>query len=259
MSTIPRRERLIVALDVPAYDDARWLVVGVPASRTTASAPLGAFDVLTGSMIVGRVHLRAPVGPGTGELVGWQLTPRSIPPMDETVQRLTAVRRVEGIAATDSFLRGTGDLVVPPRTRASVLLDQTHTTNAYPVLTTSGGAASRVTLTYAEALVDAQGAKGNRNEVEGRTMRGVHDVFRPDGGAHRVFEPLYWRSFRYIQLDIETAEQALVVHDVHGVAVEGRVRRLVGTHGAPPRRSGPSAGPYGQTMLPFRTHRNGRT
>jgi len=201
----------------PAYDDARWLVVGVPASRTTASAPLGAFDVLTGSMIVGRVHLRAPVGPGTGELVGWQLTPRSIPPMDETVQRLTAVRRVEGIAATDSFLRGTGDLVVPPRTRASVLLDQTHTTNAYPVLTTSGGAASRVTLTYAEALVDAQGAKGNRNEVEGRTMRGVHDVFRPDGGAHRVFEPLYWRSFRYIQLDIETAEQALVVHDVHGV------------------------------------------
>ena len=201
----------------PSFDDSRWLVVSAPASRATASAPLSAFDVPAGSMIVGRLHLRAPVGPGTGELVGWQLTPRSIPAADETVQRLTSIRRASGATATDSLLRGTGNLVVPPRTRASVLLDQAHTTNAYPVLATSGGAGSRVTLTYAEALVDAKGAKGNRNDVDGRTILGVHDVFHPDGGAHRVFEPLYWRSFRYIQLDIETADQPLVIDDVHGV------------------------------------------
>ena len=201
----------------PAYDDSRWLVVNESPARREAAAPLAAFDVPVGSMIVGRAHLRAPVGPGTGELVGWQLTPRSIPPMDGTLQRLTSVRRAKGVATTDAFLRGAGDLVVPAHTRASVLLDQGHTTNAYLVLTTSDGAGSRVRLTYAEALIDAAGKKGNRNEVEGRTIRGVYDVFRPDGGGHRVFETLYWRSFRYLQLDVETADQPLVIHDMHGV------------------------------------------
>ena len=67
------------------------------------------------------------------------------------------------------------------------------------------------------ALVDSQGAKGNRNDVEGRTIFGVHDVFRPDGGQHRVFQTLYWRSFRYIQLDVETGETALTIQDVHGI------------------------------------------
>jgi alpha-L-rhamnosidase len=107
--------------------------------------------------------------------------------------------------------------VVPAHTRASLLLDQSHTTNAYPVLETSGGAASTVTLTYAEALLDANGQKGNRNDVEGRTIRGVHDVFRPDGGDRRVFQPLYWRSFRYVQLDIATEDASLTVHDFHGI------------------------------------------
>ena len=200
----------------PDYDDSRWLAV-VAASRDGRAAPLAAFDVPAGTAIVGRARLRAPVGRGTGEVFGWQLEPRSIPPMDETPQRLTSVRRVRGVTADDAFLRGAEAIVVPPRTRAAVLLDQAHTTNAYPVLETSGGAGSTVTLTYAEALVDTQGAKGNRNDVEGRTMRGVRDVFRPDGGSRRVFQPLYWRSFRYVELDIETADEPLTLHDFHGI------------------------------------------
>jgi hypothetical protein len=73
-----------------------------------------------------------------------------------------------------------------------------------------------VTLTYAEALVDAAGRKGNRNDVEGRTIRGVRDAFRPSGERRR-FQTLYWRSFRYIQLDVETGEEPLRIHDLHGV------------------------------------------
>jgi hypothetical protein len=201
----------------PAYDDSQWVTVAAPSTRAGPAAPLSYFDVPAGGMIVGRVHLRATVGPGTGEVFGWQLEPRSIPPMDETPQRLTSVRRAAGVAADDGFLRGEGNLVVPGRSRATLLLDQSHTTNAYPVLMTSGGAGSTVTLTYAEALVDGRGNKGNRNDVEGRTIRGVHDVFRPDGGDRRVFQPLYWRSFRYVQLDVETGDAPLVVHDFHGI------------------------------------------
>jgi alpha-L-rhamnosidase len=198
------------------YDDTQWHAVSA-APRDGPAAPLAAFDVPPGSAIVGRVGLRDVPRPTYGEVLGWQLAPRSIPPMEETVERLTSVRRSSGVNANDAFLRGSGDLVIPPRTRASVLVDRSHTTNAYPVLETSGGGGSTVTLTYAEALIDAKGNKGNRNEVDGRTIRGVRDVFHPDGGAHRIFSPLYWRSFRYIQLDIDTGDDALAVHDLHGV------------------------------------------
>lgn len=167
--------------------------------------------------IVGRMKRRATAPGGTGEVSGWQLEVRSIPPMEETLQRLPRVRRASGVAVDDAFLRGGGDLVIPARTTAVLLLDQSHTTNAYPVLETSGGAGSTVRLTYAEALIDAKGQKGNRDDVEGRTVRGVRDVFLPDGGPRRRFQPLYWRSFRYIQMDVTTRDEALRVHDLHGI------------------------------------------
>jgi len=170
-----------------------------------------------GGAVVGRVKRRA-IAPGDyGEVSGWQLEARSIPPMEEREQRLARVRRATGVATDGAFLRGSGDLVIPARTTAVLLLDQSHTTNAYPVLETSGGAGSMVRLTYAEALFDAKGQKGNRDEIEGRTVRGVRDVFLPDGGARRRFTTLYWRSFRYIQMDVTTADEPLRVHDLHGI------------------------------------------
>ncbi|MFL5501573.1 MAG: alpha-L-rhamnosidase C-terminal domain-containing protein [Gemmatimonadaceae bacterium] len=174
-------------------------------------------DVWSSPATVGDVRRQAMPPGAYGEVTGWQLEPRSIPAMEETVQRLARVRRASSVQTDGAFLRDSGDLVIPARTTASILLDQSHTTNAYPVLETSGGAGSAVRLTYAEALVDAKGQKGNRNDVEGRTIHGVHDTFLPEGGAHRQFTTLYWRSFRYIQLDITTRDEPLRLHDFHGV------------------------------------------
>ena len=198
------------------YADDAWLLVS-PAPRRSDAAPLAAFDGAGGDALVGRVKRRA-VPPGEyGEVSGWQLEPRSIPPMEEREQRLARVRRATGVQTDGAFLRRGGDLVIPARTTASLLLDQTHTTNAYPVLETSGGARSTVRLTYVEALVDSAGRKGNRNEIDGRTVRGVRDVFLPDGGTRRRFQTLYWRSFRYIQMDVTTGDDPLRIHDLHGV------------------------------------------
>jgi alpha-L-rhamnosidase len=198
------------------YSDSAWIMVSATAPRGDAP-PLAAFDQGNGGGVVDRMRLRAPMQRGYGEVIGWQLEPRAIPAMEETPQRLASVRRADGIASADGFLSDSSDLVIPARTRASILVDQAHTTNAYPVLETTGGAGSTVTLTYAEALIDARGAKGNRNDVDGRTMRGAYDVIRPDGGAHRVFRTLYWRSFRYVQIDVATADTPLTIHDFHGV------------------------------------------
>jgi alpha-L-rhamnosidase len=154
-----------------------------------------------------------------GEAGGWQLVARSIPPMEESPVRFATVRRSEGIEPDGRFLSGTGDLVIPARTRAVLLLDQEHLTNASAVLETSGGAGSTVSLIYAEALKDAQGNKGNRNEIEGKTIAGVRDEFTPGGGERRRFQTLWFRTYRYVQVEIQTADEALRIHDLHGIFV----------------------------------------
>jgi hypothetical protein len=154
-----------------------------------------------------------------GEAGGWQLMPRSIPPMEESPVRFATVRRSDGIAPDAGFLRGTSDFVVPAKTRTVILLDQGYLTNAFAVLEASGGTGSTVRLVYAEALKDVQGNKGNRNEIDGKTIAGVRDEFRLDGGEHRRFQTLWFRTYRYVQLEIQTADEALRLHDLHGIFV----------------------------------------
>lgn len=190
------------------FDDAAWFTVAAPPAGRGGRGGAG-------GAIVGRLQLRGT--PGGGEASSWLLTARTIPPMEEAILRFARVRRAEGTPANDAIARGGADVVIPPRSKASVLFDQARTTNAYPVLETSGGLGSTVTLTYAEALIDANGQKGNRNDIDGRTVRGARDTFRPDGGDRRRFQTLYWRSYRYVQMDVETGEEPLRVHDVHGI------------------------------------------
>lgn len=156
-------------------------------------------------------------GMPTGEGNKWQLVPRTIPPMEESETRFARVRRTNGIEANDSFLKGEGDLVIPSNSTVSILIDQAHLTNAYPVLEVSKGSGSSVRLTYAEALKDSNGYKGNRNEIEGKTINGVQDLILPDGGAHRTYQTLWFRTYRYVKLDIETGDEELRIHDLHGI------------------------------------------
>jgi len=157
-------------------------------------------------------------GPGpTGIHEAWTLTPRSIPRMETRTQRFEAIDRARGVEATPGVLTGEADLVIPANTEATLLLDTDSLTTAYPVFRMSGGDGGRLKITYAEALYDDEGLKGNRDEIDGKTIRGVHDVYRPDGGADRRFRPLWWRTFRYVQLDVTTGDEPLRLHDVHSV------------------------------------------
>ena len=147
----------------------------------------------------------------------WMLMPREIPPMEERLERLRSVRRTVGIKAADAFLSGKQTIVVPANTKATLLLDQSYLTNAYPELVVSDGKNAVVTLTYAEALFDAKRQKGNRNDIEGKEIMGVQDRFVADGGERRVFRPLWLRTYRYLQLDVETKENPLAINDFYGM------------------------------------------
>jgi hypothetical protein len=102
-----------------------------------------------------------------------------------------------------------GPLTVPAHTSVSVLLDNLQLTTAYPEIALSGGKGTTIRLTYAEALQDKNGLKGNRGEILGKTVAGVYDEYVTDGSDHRIFAPLVWRTWRYLQIDISTAGDSL--------------------------------------------------
>src|SRR5207249_4898009 len=56
---------------------------------------------------------------------------------------------------------------------------------------------------------DAKGEKGNRNAVAGKEIIGVYDEYIADGAENRTFTSLVWRTWRYLQLDIQTHDQPL--------------------------------------------------
>lgn len=66
-------------------------------------------------------------------------------------------------------------------------------------------------MSYSEALFDKQNNKGNRDQIEGKVMKGMADIFISDGGKDRVFSPLWFRTWRFIQLDIETKDEPLML------------------------------------------------
>jgi alpha-L-rhamnosidase len=137
----------------------------------------------------------------------WQLTADSLPAMQMELTPVGRVVRASEVQVPTDF-PGTG-FEVPAHSNVTLLVDSSHLTTAYPELTASGGAKSTIRLTYAEALINGAGEKGNRNEIDGKHILGIFDEFLPDGSKGLRFMPLGWRTWRYLQLDITTADQPL--------------------------------------------------
>ncbi len=142
----------------------------------------------------------------------WMLVPRTIPMMEEKVERPMVARSAQGI-------EWSGKGTVAAGSKSTLLLDQTYLTTAYPELTVSGGKGAVVRLRYAEALFTTSREKGNRNEVEGKNFIGNYDEFTLDGGSRRVFRPLWWRTYRYLQIEIEAKDDPVTIDALRGTNV----------------------------------------
>ena len=148
----------------------------------------------------------------------WMLIPRSIPLAEEKAQSFGAIRRsTVSVQDADAFLKGKSSIQLSPHGHYSILLDQSHLTNAYPKIVVDGGRDAIIQFSYAEALVDSKRQKGNRDSVEGKELLGFSDQFIPDGKPHRVYSPLFFRTFRYLQLDIETADEPLTILELSSI------------------------------------------
>jgi alpha-L-rhamnosidase len=143
----------------------------------------------------------------------WGLVPDELPHMEYTATSAGEIVRLDGIAAEQPGLARFPAVPasLPPGIRVRILLDRKTLTTAYPQLTVSGGKGAQIILTYSEALYDKELRKGDRDDVGDRRALGLTDSFLPDGGAHRTFEPLWWRAWRYLDLDITTGAESLTL------------------------------------------------
>lgn len=184
----------------PNFDDATW----ASATQIMPGLPKGVF--------------------GFG--VGWMLVPRTIPQMELTAQRLLRVRKAEGVSIPADFPAKKMQVTIPANTTTTVLLDQGFETDAYPVLRFSQGKNADITLGYAEALYAEEPneknwrtfhQKGNRNEIEGKRFIGVKDSLISDGTIEQEFTSLWWRTYRYMQIQVQTKDEPLVINDLYGI------------------------------------------
>src|SRR5665647_851642 len=139
------------------------------------------------------------------------LSQRQIPLMEEKEQRFFKVRRSDISNIPAGFLMGKTPITIPANSKVKLLIDQNVLTTAYPVLNFSKGGKSTIKLTYAESLLDTNGNKGNRNDIENKHIIGNSDVIICDGENNRVFQTLWWRTFRYVEMEIETKDEPLVL------------------------------------------------
>ena len=147
-----------------------------------------------------------------------RLVPRMIAPLEVADPRpfATAFRAVGEapgglLEAFSAMVSGGPGATVPPRTQVAVLVDVGELTTAYPIVTFSGGRGATVRLRYAEALTDEAGKKSRRDDLAFGDVRGYGDVVRPDG-PKRSYQPLFWRTFRFVRVEIATAEKPLTIH-----------------------------------------------
>jgi alpha-L-rhamnosidase len=167
------------------------------------------------------------------------LMPRMIPMLEEGAPAPFPDAYVTGGGAVSpawqKLLSAGAPLTLSPGEKVDLVLDMGVLTTAFPQLTVAGGAGSSVRLTYAEALRlpwNTPGAKllGKQqslanlashfaDESTGWTfdrrgkVTGWCDLWEPSGRAE-TFEPLHWRAFRYVGLQITVGREPLTLQAV---------------------------------------------
>ena len=150
----------------------------------------------------------------------WGLVARNIPLMEEKLQRFGDVLRIEkdlNIQDVKNLIDEKASLVIPENKRLSILLDQFFETTAFFELMFSKGKSSKIIITYSEALYNRDGKKQNRNNIENCTIKGNFDIIYPDGKDKRIFRTLWWRTFRFISIDIETKDEILIIEKLRSI------------------------------------------
>ena len=219
------RTELIVQGDTEAESvvntDTSWLcTVDAAYSPCTSGEPVGYYVAGPGETVNGEQYPwgweqtdfddsqweTAKVGnhgaaKGTRDYTGHLLVPTPIPQME--------MRQVRFAEQTS--------LSVPAHKKKRLLLDNRELTTGYLTLLYSKGKGASISIGYAESLYEhGTEMKGNRNVTTGKDFRGYRDSIVANGGIGRNFTTLWWRTWRYVELTIETQDEPIIINDIYG-------------------------------------------
>jgi alpha-L-rhamnosidase len=183
------------------------------------------------------VVVRAPLVPSKTGVVqeGWRLYPSALPDQLWDERRPGEVRAVSG--SGDAFV-SEKDLTPPDIAKWQALIeDQTPVRVesgahlrvfwdlgdyycGYPEIRLSEGKNAAVKILWAESLFEEDidvvypRLKGNRNTILGKRFFGFGDTIKHGGGASITYRPLWWRSGRYILMEIACEGEPLTVESL---------------------------------------------
>ena len=75
----------------------------------------------------------------------------------------------------------------------------------------SGGKGAVIELLYSECYVTDEG-KRNRADAAGGHLEGYTDYYTVGGFVHETYEPFWFRTFRFLQVTIRTADEPLILN-----------------------------------------------
>ncbi|MGO4532375.1 family 78 glycoside hydrolase catalytic domain [Paenibacillus sp. 2TAF8] len=159
-----------------------------------------------------------------GILSPWNLLPRPIPFMYEEEKQFVKVTKATGVGVeeTERFLQNSLDntslLVIPSGHKIQLDLDAGELTTAYLNIRMRNGRGAKVRMMGAECYephesTEMQRKKGDREDNTGQLM-GEFDTYIVAGQVNEtvtdeVYEPFWFRTFRYVRLEIETEDTPL--------------------------------------------------
>lgn len=171
----------------------------------------------TSAKVISNAFDQSYIGPSV--LDSWVFQEPLIPSRSLEKLRINSVRKVsKGISVTDNFLKGSSPVVIPSNSHFRLILDQKYLTNSYFTLKFSGGNNSYISINYQESLFSSYPFKGNRNDIDGKILIGRKDSIISNGDKNQEFTTLSWRTYRYVEINVTTESEKLIIDDIYGTA-----------------------------------------
>eukprot|EP01093_Parvamoeba_rugata_P011078 TRINITY_DN302_c0_g1_i1.p1 TRINITY_DN302_c0_g1~~TRINITY_DN302_c0_g1_i1.p1 ORF type:complete len:815 (-),score=174.27 TRINITY_DN302_c0_g1_i1:6829-9273(-) len=144
-----------------------------------------------------------------GGSIAYLLEPRNLPLLSWDEERIGSIVRSSKPIATEFPVLG--ELKIAPNSKTTFLLDQQYVTNGFPELIFRKGKSAKISIKYAENLFGPNNEKGDRNNLENKQLLGYYDEIISNGEDAQKFIPNWMRTFRFIEFEIETKDQELVL------------------------------------------------
>ena len=153
-------------------------------------------------------HVRANAFEETAGLVSrFQMKEREIPLLYEKEEILD--KTVSSSHWSGMVHRGADAYAVPAGKKQRIVFDAERIVNGYPQFSFGGGKGAKVTITYFEKFLNRT-EEIRRDDAEHGYIDGITDEVVLNG-AELVYEPFWYRTFRFISVEVETKEEELIL------------------------------------------------